>query len=1089
MKRAAGLATLFLCIFLVYAASLAAAAGAEESRMTRSGDFTYTLNRDDTVTIIQYTGAAEEVTVPGALDGHPVAAIGNATFLGHREILGVTLPPGLKHIGDEAFAYCETLRSAALPEGLLRIGDGAFSRCFRLESLALPGSLEKIGANPFVASPVRLSLDSGQTRFDLEGGSLIDKADGTLIAYFDYSGAEGYTVPPDVRAIGASAFYMNGSLVSVILPQGLERIGEGAFDSCHSLNSLILPDGLRSIGDYAFFGCIDLISVSFPPGLESIGDSAFEYCENLSSAAFPEGLLSIGDAAFWECTALSSVTLPEGLLSIGDSAFGRCYSLESLSLPASLEEIGINPFESTPLRLSLEPGHHRFVLDGGALIDKETGTLISYLHASGREEFVVPEGVRAIGAGAFVGNEDLVPTLVSVILPQGLERVGDYAFSGCTGLQSILLPDTVTRIGQKAFAYCESLAQVDFPAGLVSIGDHAFDYCGSLVSADLPEALLTIGGWAFGHCNRLLSATLPASVTGIGEYAFEGCPDLALRVTQDSFAQLWARKKGFPAQFADKGTPDKDAPFIPDGTLVPLDIKLLKDKKYPVYTGPGEDYARAGDGKGSVSTKGWVQSFGLEGDWLLIQYRIHEGQMRFGYISAKGLKQEGRLADLASRWEGLTLVLKDPAILTDDPLASMNDIAQLPAGARVRSLGWMGSWAYVEARDGKHLLRGFIPSGSLEGAASPGERMPFDLRAVSWGPLEMDEAQRRYYHNPTIGSLLEGGAPLPNVWLRLDSLESRADLETLREYRVVAGRASCGVNLVPLPAYDSRMEDAPVLLHFMPRDGFSRGALEITLEEGESLGNVVIAVTRALPDGREETLTLPLAGVPRDSGYPSGGVSFTALRITPFVRTPERMAAYQARSGKPVTLGGVLEEMGQAMPDAPTEVLNLPHDTPDYLLYLLEGRILKEHGPFGVYDVIFSLENPPEGVWLAACQQCPDCTQIDAFDMFSSDVLLPDGLLGLQTSEDSFIWETLSRDFAILVLVGTRGRDEGQIVSLVRDLQVHAAFSAEKWNARYEQHTDTTAIGPRSGEWVRMDRLVMAPGPLSEIPIEGRQWE
>lgn len=881
MKQTSRLTILFVCAFLLYQTLLLPGAWAKELSAAQSGDFSYTLDADGAATITEYTGTAEEVTVPGMLDGHRVTAVGEGAFSQNENIISVTLPQGLESIGNDAFYGCYRLASMTLPEGLENIGNYAFTLCESLASLSLPDSLDTIGHNPFLQTPVYLSLSPGHPRFALIGGMLFDKVEKTLISYPYHSMEEEYTVPGDVQAIG--------------------------------------------------------------------------------------------DAAFATCASLTSVTLPDGLVSIGKNAFSQCESLASINLPA------------------------------------------------------------------------------------GLKSIGDSTFS-----------------------YCESLGSVTFPEGLTSIGDYAFVYCGSLLSVKLPEGLTDIGGWAFGNCG-LRSAVLPASVTRIGEYAFEGCPDLVLRITQGSFAQLWARKNGIPAQFTDTGSSDEAAPAIPDGTLVPLDIRLPQGKKYPVYTGPGEEYARAGNGKANVSTNGWVQVFGREGGWLLIQYGIKEGQMRFGYISAKGINLDNSVADLSSLWEGVTLALIEPALLTDDPLASMTDIARLPAGLQIRRLGWMGPWAYVEARDGGRLLRGFVSSGFLDSTSSPDGRLPFDLRAVSWGPLVLDFALRRYYDDETIGRLPETGGPAPNVWLRLDSLESRADLETLTDFRVTAGRASCSGNLVPLHAYDSRSEEG-LTLHFMPRDGFNRGALEITLEEGETLDNVVIACTRKLPDGQKETLTLPLAGVPEDSGYPSGGAEFTALRFTPFTRTPEQMAAYQAWSGKPALLGGVLEDMAQAMPDAPERVLGLPYDTPDYRLYLLEGQIQKEHGPFGVYDVTFSLDNPPEGVWLAAYQQCSDCIEIDAFDMFSSDILLPDGLQGLQSSEDAFVRETLQRDFALLLLVSLKGRDDTQLDSMVRGLQVYAAFSAEKWNVRYEQHLETTAIGPRSRERVDMLGITPGGGALTEIP-------
>ena len=44
--------------------------------------------------------------------------------------------------------------------------------------------------------------------------------------------------------------------------------------------------------------------------------------------------------------------------------------------------------------------------------------------------------------------------LTSVIIPDGITEIGDWAFSYCTGLMSVIIPDSVTKIGNGAFSNC-----------------------------------------------------------------------------------------------------------------------------------------------------------------------------------------------------------------------------------------------------------------------------------------------------------------------------------------------------------------------------------------------------------------------------------------------------------------------------------------------------------------------------------------------------------------------------------------------------------------------------------------------------------
>jgi hypothetical protein len=53
--------------------------------------------------------------------------------------------------------------------------------------------------------------------------------------------------------------------------------------------------------------------------------------------------------------------------------------------------------------------------------------------------------------------------IVSVILPDSLTSIGNFAFQGCTSLASIDLPDSLTSIGSSAFYGCTSLVSIDLP--------------------------------------------------------------------------------------------------------------------------------------------------------------------------------------------------------------------------------------------------------------------------------------------------------------------------------------------------------------------------------------------------------------------------------------------------------------------------------------------------------------------------------------------------------------------------------------------------------------------------------------------------
>ncbi|MBO7485732.1 MAG: leucine-rich repeat domain-containing protein [Spirochaetaceae bacterium] len=90
----------------------------------------------------------------------------------------------------------------------------------------------------------------------------------------------------------------------------------------------------------------------------------------------------------------------------------------------------------------------------------------------------------------------------SVIIPDGVKKIGEEAFYACRLLKSITIPDTVTEIGNVAFCGClfESLC---IPNKVTKICDGAFGFCFALKSVMIPVSVMEIGRGAFFECPLL----------------------------------------------------------------------------------------------------------------------------------------------------------------------------------------------------------------------------------------------------------------------------------------------------------------------------------------------------------------------------------------------------------------------------------------------------------------------------------------------------------------------------------------------------------------------------------------------------------
>lgn len=155
------------------------------------------------------------------------------------------------------------------------------------------------------------------------------------------------------------------------------------------------------------------------------------------------------------------------------------------------------------------------------------------------------------------------------------------------------------------------------------------------------------------------------------------------------------------------------APEIPVGQLNAQEIRFIGGQRYDVYSIPsnGPGSLRGGNGKAAVSTNDWIQVFGEEDGWILIQYAIDKGHMRFGYIPADALPA-GAKVDTLDWKNAKTACLAVDTPVTDDPLYSRSELTTLPAGARVTALATMGDWMYIESSTGD-FLRGFVKQDAL----------------------------------------------------------------------------------------------------------------------------------------------------------------------------------------------------------------------------------------------------------------------------------------------------------------------------------------------------------------------------------------
>ncbi|MDR1572547.1 MAG: leucine-rich repeat domain-containing protein, partial [Clostridiales Family XIII bacterium] len=457
MRKICGIARIRLLFLLglLAAAALATAlppAFADEPLVTSNGALEYTQD-GDTVEIEEYRPGASPGAVQAAIDElASKGAVSIGPFAFSKADMDSLSLYGVKEIQREAFASSgvkEVLTDASLES----IEAEAFS-VSKLERIVLGESVANIGDKAFyncAGLAEILVVDDEDAVFSDLGGALVQKAEGRLIQYPTGSDETEYTVPEGVAEIGSYAF-------------------------AHAVNlERVVSDHPVSILEYAFSNCGRLAEADFSGSIGAgdpwLGVHAFDGCTALESVS-----LSVKDAqgdAFYGCTALRDLRFYDGLAALGDFAFEGCESLKSVSLPASLTELGLYPFSGC---YSLEeiivtgtagtPGSYLNLGDDGVLFrdDGAASTLVRYPAGKQDESYFVPEGVSAIGDGAFDGAGAL-----KGIALRDVKAIGESAFSRCEGIEAMELPDGLEEIGDGAFSET-SIRELHVPVSVARIG-------------------------------------------------------------------------------------------------------------------------------------------------------------------------------------------------------------------------------------------------------------------------------------------------------------------------------------------------------------------------------------------------------------------------------------------------------------------------------------------------------------------------------------------------------------------------------------------------------------------------------------------
>lgn len=453
-----------------------------------------------------------------------------------------------------------------------------------------------------------------------------------IIMQLPVSEADAATSASDFKMEGTTLVKYRGTETDVSVPNTVEVIAESAFDDNDDIKRVVIPDSVTTIESYAFWGCDNLNTVVLGRGLKEIGDYTFTNCKGLTQITIPASVDRIGIKAFADCVNLTDITIPTEVKLIHETAFDGCYKLyihceagsiayeyaqefyekqaempeyedvpnyedsgdvtgDTDTVSDSAADSATTPDTNTEDNLlgstwivgnnavvfidntnsKVFDGNENIIGEANGEITTDVlpasaqGELPKYTIVDGKivadqayyknqtlEQVVLPEGIEEIGQFAFSRS-----SVTAIEIPEGVTDICYGAFYHCDALQTVSLPDTIENVEPKAFAYSawvEDFMQNGTEDFLIS-GNVLVAYRGGEANVVIPEGVTVIAAEAFMNQTQIRSVTLPESLVTVGEGAFEGCTSLTeLNVLSRYLSQIKDRA------FADSSLTEVDLP-------------------------------------------------------------------------------------------------------------------------------------------------------------------------------------------------------------------------------------------------------------------------------------------------------------------------------------------------------------------------------------------------------------------------------------------------------------------------------------------------------------------------------------------------
>ncbi len=367
-----------------------------------------------------------------------------------KNVKKVVVKKGVKSIPEKAFFKMSKVKSIKVAKTVKTIGDRAFGKCVKLKTLEVPGDFT-------VSNEKIYTLDRGSDEKTVKFNTELDL--NTAVHFF----SENLKVSEkdkNYKSINGDIYTKDGSTLVCVAGQ---RENLEFASSCTTF---------------------DISSVLYGPYEAN--------CSNLKNIDLPSNVTEVSDDHWYE-----NVCSDPGIqkVTIASKDFSG-YGLSILSKKIKcLRDINV-----------LKKNFQGEILEQDGMYYTKDHVL---LRMPNQKKNVVPDGIKIIGAGATYEDFDKVE---EVVLPEGLEEIGDAAFFYVTKLKTINFPSSLKRIGAYAFSDCYDLNNVTLNQGLEEIDTCAFT-CAGVEMLTIPDSVKKVESY-IGGVDSNINIVLEGSADG-----------------------------------------------------------------------------------------------------------------------------------------------------------------------------------------------------------------------------------------------------------------------------------------------------------------------------------------------------------------------------------------------------------------------------------------------------------------------------------------------------------------------------------------------------------------------------------------------